>query len=168
MKRNIYAVLILTLALGLFAAPALAAGIDPEAVSLHSAQTWLHVIAAETLYLPPGSAIDTSKIVVGQPYAGFWLFAVADSWKGTSAITQTFEYRARVKYPGTIDPYWTPWTLVPGPVVIMSWDSLVYAPVWGADTLGWFDDLQVRTYDISGSTTDSVALRAWLVKRYRR
>jgi len=164
MKRNIYAVLILTLALGLFAAPALAAGIDPVAVSLHSGFSWLPMPSSATKYLPPGSATDTTKVVVGQPYAGFWLFGVADSLGATPTIDVAVDYRARMRFPGSSSYYWTPWTETG--LYLTAPDTLYYTPVWAADSLGWFDDLQFRAVD-SGAN-DSSKVRLWLVKRYRR
>jgi hypothetical protein len=167
MKRNIYAVLVLILALGGLSTPALAAGIDPVAVSLHPNFPWLNLPADTVKYLPPGSATDTSKVVVGQPYAGFWLFGVIDSLGATPTIQASVDYRARVRFPGQTSVYWTPWTVI-DPFLLMSTpDSLYFAPVWAADTLGWFDDLQFRVYDTTG-TNDSSKIRLWLVKRYRR
>ena len=164
MKRNIYAVLILTLALGLFAAPALGAGIDPVAISLHPSFSWLKMASDTTKYLPPGSWSDTTKVVVGQPYAGFWIFGVADSLGAAPVPDIGVDYRARIKFPGQTTYYWTPWTATG--LYINDVDTLFYSPVWAADSLGWFDDLQFRAVD-SGAN-DSVNARLWLVKRYRR
>jgi len=164
MKRNIYAVLILTLALGLFAAPALAAGVDPVSVSLHPSFSWLPMPSDTTKYLPPGSATDTTKVLVGQPYAGFWLFGVADSLGATPTIDVAVDYRARIRHPGTGTAYWTPWGETGLYLTVP--DSLYWQPVWAADSLGWFEDLQFRAVD-SGSN-DSSEVRLWVVKRYRR
>jgi hypothetical protein len=165
MKRNIYAVLILTLALGLFAAPALGLGVDPQVVSLHPSMSWLPMATDTTKYLPPGSATDTTKVVVGPPYAGFWIFGVADSLGKTGIVPDVaVDYRARIKFPGSTSYYWTPWTET-GLYLTVA-ESLCYTSVWAADSLGWFDDLQFRAID-SGSN-DSSKVRLWLVKRYRR
>jgi len=164
MKRNIYATLILSAVLALFAGPALAAGVDPVSVSLHPSFSWLPMPSDTTKYLPPGSAADTSKVIVGKPYAGFWLFGVADSLGATPTIAVLVDYRARVKYPGSTSYYWTPWAATGMYLTVP--DSLYWQPVWAADSLGWFEDLQFRARD-SGAN-DSSEVRLWLTKRYRR
>lgn len=162
MKRNLLSTLLLTLALGSFLTPALA--VDPIAYRLHPAYSWLEMPGADTFYLPPGSTTDTARVVVGQPYAGFWLFGVADSMGATPTIDVLVDYRARVKYPGTASYYWTPWAAT-GMYIIVA-ESLYWQPVWADDTLGWFEDLQFRARD--SGTNDSSEVRLWLIKRYRR
>ena len=169
MKRNITSFLpclLLVLALGSFLTPALAAGIDPVAISLHPGMSWLKMATDTTKYLPPGSATDTTGIVVGKPYAGFWIFGAADTLGGhaTPVADIGVDYRARIKFPGQTTYYWTPW--VETGLYIDDVDTLFYTPIWAADSLGWFDDLQFRAVD-SGAN-DSVNVRLWLVKRYRR
>ena len=159
MKRNIYTVLILTLVLGLFAAPALAV----DAVATRLSNDWVYIAAAETVYFPPGNATDTAKVIVGQPYAGFWLFGVTDTWGATPVFLHKFQYRLRVKYPGTTSAYWTAWTA--SALRLGTTDALTYAPIWANDTCGWFDDIQVRRVDSAVAKNESTKVRLWVVKR---
>ncbi|MBM3314377.1 hypothetical protein FJY71_00850, partial [candidate division WOR-3 bacterium] len=135
MRRLILTVALLAV-LAVLAGPALA--VDPQSISLHPGQSWVYVEAAETLYFPPGGTIATGQVVVGKPYAGFWLFGMGDSWGATPTIIATVDYRARVRYPGTNSYYWTPWVNV----IPLTWlntpDTLLFGPCWADDSLGWF------------------------------
>ena len=165
MKRtntSVLTCLVIVLVLGWFATPALA--VNPISQRLHAAFSWLEMASDTTFYLPPGSATDTTQVIVGQPYAGFWLFGVADSLGATPTIDVVVHYRARVKYPGSSSYYWTPWAGTGMHITVP--DTLYWTPVWANDTLGWFEDLQFRAVD--SGTNDSSEVRLWLMKRYRR
>lgn len=162
MKRILLTLSVL-LAVVAFTTPAFA--VDPISQGLHSGSSWLQVAGVDTFYCPPGSESDTGQVLVGKPYAGFWVFGIADSWSTTPVIRLSLDWRARIKDPVSRDPYWLPWANIAA-MTFAGPDTFKYAPVWANDTLGWWDDLQFRVRGTTGN--DSSKARYWVVKRYRR
>jgi len=96
------------------------------------------------------------------PYAELWGFAVVDSGPGWSASDVSVAYRWRTWYPGDYSRiYYGPWTGIFGDLDTR--DTLYAAPIWGGDTLGWFNDIEFRAY--GARSNDSTYLSFWVVRR---
>jgi hypothetical protein len=95
------------------------------------------------------------------PYAELWAFGRMTGAGTPGAIVA---WRWRTWYPGDYSRiYHGPWTPILYAVTSGVW---VYAPIWGGDTLGWFNDIEFAaspgaTNDTSSHLTVKVVRRTW-------
>ena len=133
----------------------LLAGVDTLAIiPRDSSPRW----AWPLRYGPPG---HQDRVL---PEAELWCYCVAESGLGWSASLAVCEWRWVQWYPG--DPatkYYGAWTQSLDTVQVN--DTLYYAPLWGSDTLGWFNDVQFRIRGLATNDSSYVSLgverRTW-------